>query len=49
MGISCFFYVIYGILLAKWHLCAIVKEDEEFKWVETCNKSWEWMNSLSHV
>jgi hypothetical protein len=26
-------------------MCKLLKKDEEFKWIETCNTSWEWMKT----
>jgi len=26
-------------------MCKLVKKDEEFLWIETCAKSWEWMEA----
>jgi hypothetical protein len=26
-------------------MCKLLKKDEELKWIETCNKSWEWMKA----
>jgi hypothetical protein len=27
-------------------MCKLLKKDEEFKWIEACNKSWEWDESI---
>jgi hypothetical protein len=26
-------------------MCKLLKKDENFKWIEACNKSWEWMKA----
>jgi hypothetical protein len=26
-------------------MCKLLKKDEEFKWIENYNKSWEWMKA----
>jgi hypothetical protein len=26
-------------------MCKLLRKDEEFKWTEACNKSWEWMKA----
>jgi hypothetical protein len=27
-------------------MCKLLKKDEEFKWTEACNKSWEWIKTF---
>jgi hypothetical protein len=26
-------------------MCKLLERNEEFKWDDACNKSWEWMNA----
>jgi hypothetical protein len=45
-----------GVVGFYWHyfwnfankttpMCKLLRKDEEFKWTEACNKSWEWMKA----
>jgi hypothetical protein len=44
LGVARFYrYYFWNVASKVAPMCKLLKKDEEFKWIEACNKSWEWM------
>ncbi len=46
MGTTSFYWHYFlGFANKMAPMCKLLKKDGELKWIETCNKSWEWMKA----
>jgi hypothetical protein len=46
MGVASFYRFCFQDFASKAALmCKLLKKDEEFKWMDACAKSWEWMKA----